>query len=42
MKSKAISQECGQRQIEEDVVKLFLTGWESGWSKGIRKGSEQS
>lgn len=39
VKSKAISQECGQRQIEEeDVVKLFLTGWESGWSKGIRKG----
>lgn len=37
VKSMAISQECGQRQTEEeDVVKLFLTGWESGWSKGIR------
>lgn len=37
VKSKAISQECGQRQTEEeDVVKLFLPGWESGGSKGVR------
>lgn len=37
VKTWPLAKSVGKRQTEEeDVVKLFLTGWESGWSKGIR------